>query len=209
MSFTEDFKTGVSPYRQKVDDVLHFLLQYLKNPIQAVRQLPDWDWPTLHIFLGACAAVGGFLSGLVALKFTQMLGGLIVFPITVTVWSWLLTGFFYYSFFFLFQRDLNLKALFTLITLSLLPFFAIYIVAPILEPLKIIGFSVSAVLLGVGLSEMTGLDRKKIFKLIGALYLVYLLFWVYNTINFKKMSQREKNLAIPGSIEKLQEEMNQ
>jgi hypothetical protein len=209
MSFTEDFKTGVSPYRQKVDDVLHFLLQYLKNPVQSVSQLPDWDWPTLHIFLGSCAAVGGFLSGLVALKFTQMLGGLIIFPITVTVWCWLLTGFFYYSFFFLFQRELQLKALFTLISLSLLPFFAIYIVAPILEPLKIIGFSVSAILLGVGLSVMTGLDRKKIFKLIGALYLVYLLFWVYNTINFKKMSQREKNLAIPGSIEKLQEEMNQ
>jgi hypothetical protein len=209
MSFTEDFKTGVSPYRQKVDDVLHFLFQYLKNPIQAVRQLPDWDWPTLHIFLAACAAIGGFLSGLVAVKFSQVLGGLIVFPITVTVMSWLLTGFFYYSFFFLFQRELQLKALFTLIALSLLPFFAIYIISPILDPLKIIGLSVSAILLGVGLSEMTGIDRKKIFKLIGALYLVYLLFWVFNTINFKKKIQREKNLTIPGSFEKLEEEMSQ
>jgi len=209
MSFTEDLKTGVHPYRERMSGVLRFVFQYLKNPVQTIRQLPDWDWATLHIFLSASAALGGVLSGFVAVKFGQVLSGLIGFPISVIIWTWIFTGFFYYTFFFMYRRELPLKALFTLLSFSALPFFAIYIISPLVEPLKLIGFAVSAILLSVGLTEMSGLNRNQVIKLIGGIFLAYSLFWVYNMINFKSGSDHDKRLATPESIEKLTEELNQ
>jgi hypothetical protein len=208
LSFTEDLKTGVSPYRQRLNEVLHFLLSYLKNPVHAMRTLPEWDWYTLLAFYTAAAASCGVLAGIISLRFTQVLAGLIVFPISATLGAIILSGFFYYTFSFFFHREVTLKKLFTIVALSLLPFFAVYTISSWLEPLKLIGFGVSSILLTVGLVEHSHVERKPIVRLIGGLYGLYLVFWIFSMISSRSETEHLKDLATPESMETLTKELN-
>ena len=208
MSFTEDLKRGTSPYKDRFLEVFNFLIQYAKNPLEAMRQLPNWEWSTLLIFYTCVAAICGATSGLITLKISQIVSGLIIFPISATIGGFLLSGFFYYTYLFFFKKDLPLKLFFTIIALSMLPYFLIYTLSGIIAPIKLIGFAAAGLLLIVGLSENTHVDKKKVIRLVTAIYIIYLLFWIFNMISFRNETKKYKTLATPESFELLKEEFS-
>jgi hypothetical protein len=208
MSFSQELKRGVSPYRDQVYDCLNFLKTYIKDPVSAMRHVPDWSWATLFGFYTALAALSGTISGLVTLRIGQVFAGLIIFPISATLSALLLAGFFYYTFSFIFKRDLSIKLHFTIIVLSMLPFFAVYTVSGLLEPIKLIGVAASSILLIIGLTEYSHIEKNKIIKLVGGLYLIYFVFWAIQMIHFKSETEKYKSLATPESYEQLKKEFD-
>ncbi len=206
MSFTEDLKQGTNPYRKQALEILDFMKIYIKNPVAAIRQLPDWEWPVLLLLYAGFASVCGTISGLITLKISYIFSGLIIFPISSTIGGLLLSAFFYYIFLFLYKRDLPIKLFFTIVALSMLPYFALYTLASILAPVKLIGFAAAGILLITGLSEHTHVERKRIIQLISALYFVYFIYWAFNMINFRNETKKYKSVATPASFKKLEEE---
>lgn len=207
MNFTDDLQQGLTPYRQKLNTVLSFLREFAKNPVQGMRQPPDWEWPVLLIFHAAFAAVCGALSGLISFKVAQFFSGLIVYPISTALMIAAATGFFYYTFLFLFQREMPIKKVATLVILANLPNTALYILSGYLPPVTLFGLFVTCLLLIVGLSEHSGVERKKIAQIVGGIFAIFLAFWVINTISSSREKKTIKDLTVPGSLDILEKEM--
>jgi Yip1 domain len=182
-----------NPHRQRLTDSLHLLKRYLKNPVQTMRELPDWDWPTLLFFYMSVAGSCGILGALVSRHLLQIIPGAILLPISATLGAFVATGFFYYTYIFFFKREIAIKTLFTIVILAVLPILFLSIFSSWLLPLNLIGFLASGLLLIVGLTESTHIDRRKITKLIGAIYLVYVAFWMMNTIHSRTEKEEYKD----------------
>ncbi len=208
MSFREESETTNAPRHDKFGEALEFLKRYLKNPVETMRRLPDWDWPMLLIFYSSLAGICGLAGGALSRHFTQMISGAIVFPITSTVGAFIATGFLYYTFAFFFHREVAIKTIFTIVILSLLPFLALSVISAWLMPLNVLGFFISGLLLVVGLAENTHVDRRRIFKLVAIIYLIYVVFWIFNTINSRTEKEKYKDRSSPEAIETLKKEMN-
>lgn len=207
MNFTNDLQQGLSPYRQKLHAVLYFLRDFVKNPVHGMRNPPDWEWSVLAIFHASVTAICGALSGLIMLHPARFFSGLIVLPISSSLILAMVTGFFYYTFMYVFKREVPLKKIATLVILATLPFTALYTFSGYLPPISIAGLFVTCLLLIVGLTENTQIERKKITKLVGGIFAVFLIFWVYNTISNSREKKSIKDMTVPGSLDILEKEM--
>lgn len=207
--FTQDLKDGLSPFKKQFQQVLNYLKNYLKNPVEAIRHPPNWDWNTLIIVYTGAAATCGVLAGVISFRITQILVGLIFFPISACVGAIILSAFFYYTFLFFFRYELSLRLIFTIVTLSLLPFFALYTFSVLIEPLKLIGFAATGFLLIVGFAENSPVDRKKLIQIIVGLYIFYFIFWGMNMIRWRTETKNLKDLATPESYDQLKKELSE
>lgn len=207
MGFIQDFKNGAHPYQQEIQSVLYYLRDYLKNPVLGIKNIPNWSWQTLLITYSASAGACGLLSGIVSRKFFMMFVGLFFLPIVALVSAALIAGFFYYTFLFFFHRELEYKKLYTIVALSMLPFYALYTVAGLIPPITLLGFAVAGLLLAVGLTENTPIERKYIFRLVGGLYAIYFLFWLINMIQWENETKEYKDVMTPSSYEQLSKEL--
>jgi hypothetical protein len=207
MNFTDDLQQGLSPYRQKVNEVLRFLLEFLKNPVHGMRFPPNWDWQVLLIFNAAAAALCGVISGIASLHPLQVVAGLIVVPILTTFGVAVITGFFYYTFMFIFKTEVSPKKVATIVILAILPYLIIYPLVQFLRPLVVFGIGATCILLVVGFTENTGVERKKIVRLVGGIFSVFLIFWVVTTINESREKKSIKDMTTPGSLDILEKEM--
>lgn len=208
-NFTQDLKNGLSPFKKQFQKVLDYFKIYIKNPVQALRHPPDWDWNTLLFVYTASAAACGVLAGVISFRISQIFIGLIFFPISACVGALILSAFFYYTFLFFFRYEMSLRFIFTIVTLSLMPFFALYTFSVLIEPLKLIGFAATGFLLVVGFAENSHLDRKKIIKIIVGLYLFYFIFWGINMVRWQNETKQLKDLATPESYNQLKKELSQ
>lgn len=212
MSLSDDIqdtlKQGLSPFQKQLKEVLEYLISYVKNPIHAMRKLPNWDWNTLLIVFTAAAATCGVIAGVVSFRISQIFVGLIFFPISACAGAMILSAFLYYTFLFLFRVEMSLRLLFTIVTLALLPFFALYTFSSLLEPLNLIGFAATGFMLIVGLSEHSHIERKKIIQLVLGLYVFYFLFWGINLVRWQNEKQKLKVPVTPESYDQLKKELS-
>ncbi len=207
MTFARDVQQGLSPYRAKLNDCVATLFRYLRNPVQAMRTLPDWDWVQLGAFHGAIAATCGVASGLITLRISKTISGLIVFPISTTILVMIVSGFFYYTFLFVFGRELSFRKLVTVVVFANIPNLVLSIAAGYLPPMAIVATGVASSLLIVGLVELTDVGRKSIMKLVGLLFGLYCVFWIYGAISSSREKNSMKDMATPESLDILEKEM--
>lgn len=207
MVHIHEYQEAPPPRPDYVQQGLQFLKRYLKNPVATMNALPDWEWPMLLGFYASVAGICGLIGGILGHHMRLIISGAIIFPISATVGAFVATGFIYYTFTFFFHREIEIKRLFTIVILSLMPFLAIQVFSAWLLPLNLIGFLVSSILLVVGLSENTQVDRRRIFKMVGALYLIYVAFWIYSSISQRSEKEKYKELASPEAIETIKKEM--
>ena len=207
MTFARDVQQGLSPYRAKLNDCAATLIRYLRNPVQAMRTLPDWDWLQLGAFHAAIAAVCGVISGLITLRISKTISGLIVFPISTTILIMIVSGFFYYTFLFVFNRELSFRKLVTVVVFANLPNLVLSIAIGYLPPLALVSMGVASALLIVGLVELTNIGRKSVMKLVGLLFGLYCIFWIYGVISSSREKNSIKDMATPESLDILEKEM--
>lgn len=156
--------------------------RFLPKPLDFMRQDFQLTWPALFVLIASCAAVSGAISGLISLRFYDVLTGVFLFPITSIVSS-LVFGFFIYYFFSLFRSTfLDFRRLMSVVAIAFLPFFLFHAVSAYLPPIDLLGFAFTVVLLIVGLVEQFGLDRPTCSRLVAGIGLVFFATWALSQI---------------------------
>lgn len=186
----------------EIKETQNFFFRLLKNPIKAIKRLPQWQWPTLLIMFVLITAASGALSGLIGASFTQIFVGLIIFPVA-SFFALIVAGaFIYYSCILFFGKTLKIKSLFTLLVISHIPFSLFHTISPILPPIDLVGFAFTCFLVTVGMCENFSTPKKGTLRLIGAVFATFFLVWIFSRIEHsKKVSSFE-----PKNIEQLQKE---
>jgi hypothetical protein len=186
--------------------VLEYLLHFAKNPVQGMKSLPDWNWPTLIITQSSIAAFFGIISGILLNKFTKIINGFIAMPISAIFVTSVLSLAFYYVFLFAYKREMNFKKIFTIFVLSSLPWLVLSPLVDLLAPLKIIGIISSGLLLIVGLNEHSQLPKFQVNRLVIGIIVTYVLYWMVQMIQFDEKKRDYRKMATPQSLDILEKE---
>ena len=194
-------------FQSRTKEVLHFLLEYFKNPIIGIRQTPEWDWPTVIIVQGALSSICGLLSGVVAQSVSGALLGFLFFPITSVVTHFVVSGFFYYTFLFFYKNQVAFRQLYIVTVLANLPFIVLTILSPLLRPVTLVGLAVTGLLLLVGFVENFQLPKRSLARFLLVLYAIYVIMWVVSTLNLSKKETAFRKMATPESLDILEKEL--
>ncbi len=172
----------VSERPKKVDlrQLIQFLIEFIKHPVNKISNLPDWNWPSLFVVQIVLAVLSGTLAGVIKLNFYRIASGMILMPIVSTVAALMLALFLYYYFQFFENRTEDYRKIFTLVILSSIPFYLFQILSEYFAPVTLIGFAFTALLAIVGLCDNFKVRRERAYQLIGILFVLVLVAWILN-----------------------------
>lgn len=194
--------------RQKFTEVFSYLKRYAKNPVLTVRQVPEWDWPTIIIFQTSLAAASGLVAGLVGKSLAKILGGLILLPVSSTAMIAVGSFFIYYTFLYWFKKEISFRKLFNVLVICNIPFMVLHTISSLLPPILLVGFLITSLLLIVALVENFQAPKKYVIRLIGGLFGAYFIFWAINLVSLVADNEKLKTLATPESLQILKDELN-
>lgn len=184
------------------------LFEFLKNPVLGMKNLPPWQ-PQETLFLhGLTAAVSGVLGGLLSIKFLSIILGLLFMPITVIAASLVFSGFFYYLILFFFKKQPDFFTVYKIHFLASLPVLAASTVAHWIPPVSLVALIAAFFLIFVGLSENFQLERRSLAKVLGGVFLVYILMWVWGLKSVVNSREAYRHHASPESLDLLEKELN-
>ncbi len=183
------------------------LLQFIKNPIEGMRHLPNWDWPFLLVCQAIAAAASGVAAGIVSGSVSRLFAGLIFVPISNALVTAVLAGFFYYTFSFVFQQPSTFQRIYVNLVFAQIPSLVLFAISPLLPPLALLGPAATGILLLVGFVDNLGLDRRRITRLLLGMYAVFVVFWILNTISQRRSVEAFRDRATPESLDILEKEM--
>lgn len=173
-----------------LDEVFSSLIRFFKNPVQFMKNIPEWDWKTLIFIQLIASLISGVISSLINLNVWRILQGILVIPPVSLITAGISSLFLYYSFLFLTQKNLPIKDIFTLVILSNIPFFIFHTLSPFFSPITIIGFLFSALLLIIGLVERFQMPRPLVMKIVGSIWFIYLIIWALGQIENYNLGRR-------------------
>lgn len=194
-------------WKRRLKDAGHLALTFARNPVAGMRELPDWDWPFLLTCQAIAAAVAGVGAGIVAGRFSQVITGLLFVPISNALMTAVIAGFFYYTFTFIFHKPASYHRVYTHLVFAQLPALIMFLVSPVLPPLMLFGPAAAAFLLLVGFQYNLGVERKPTFRLLVGLYLIFVVFWIFNSFNQKRQIEAYRDRATPESLDILEKEL--
>lgn len=163
-----------------IKKIINYLIEFVKNPIHHIAQLPDWNWPTLFVIQGLLALFSGILAGILKFNILRIAFGIVIMPLVSGVAALLLTLFLFYYFQFFEKRQIEFRQLFTLVILSSIPFYIFQILSDYFAPITLIGFACTSFLGVVGLCENFKVEKKRAYQLVGLLFTLILISWVMN-----------------------------
>lgn len=161
--------------------IIQYLIEFVKHPVEKIKQLPDWSWTSLFILQFVLAVISGFIAALIKLNFPWgLLSGIILMPIVSTIAALLLTLFLYYYFQFFEKKTEHFRKIFTLVILSSIPFYMFQILSEYFAPVTLIGFAFTSLLGVVGLTENFYIQKQRAYQLVGLLFVLILVAWILN-----------------------------
>lgn len=163
--------------------IFNYILIYLKNPLEGVRQLPNWSWSTLLVTTLIISMATGMLSGVLAGQFLRIVAGATITPIIGITLSLLGSLVIFYYFQVFEMRTVSLQKLYTLMLFANLPFFIFQIASELIAPISLVGFAFTALLLVVGLTENFSLEKRKSIRLVAIFYAVFAILWIINLMD--------------------------
>lgn len=201
--------------KQQVYDTLKYFKSYLKNPLFAIKNIPQWEWPNVLITQLILSLFIGIISDFFSPGHLLIFKGIFIFPLSSFLTTFLGAGFFYFLFLIFFNTETNFLRLYTIVFLSHVPFLVLRIVKVWIAPVELIGFAATTALLTVGFVENFQLPKRKMIRIFGALYAIYFLMWVgqqiyqsKNTLEFKNKVDKGSEVEKTESIEEIQNELN-
>ena len=193
--------------RLSLQHAVRMLPHFLKNPIDGMRQLPDWDWPTLLILEAAMAALFGCLKDIVAHHYLGAIVSIFVFPVVALSVTAVLAGFFFYTFMFFFKRHAQFRRIFTILLYGSIPVFAIYVLVPIVDLIQLVGVAAAGALVMVGFISNFDLPPKKVRNLILGMFIAYAALLIFQTLSWHGSKERFRERATPESLDILEKEL--
>lgn len=168
-------------------DVLKYLAEFIRHPIERIKNLPNWRWPLLLFTLGTVAATSGFISGLFPPSVFRIISGTIISPLLTAFTTYVGTLFIYYYFQIFENQTHPFRKIFTLLFLANIPFFVLQIGSEIVPPLTLVGFAFTAILIAVGLTENFNFPKPRSIKLVSIMYIAVFIIWLINRITLSRM----------------------
>lgn len=200
--------TNYIPNPRELKAAFEQLIVFVKKPVENARNLPDWSWPTLITVCVIVSAAIGSLSGLIHLRITSIIYGAIIYPISTLLILSVFTGFFYYTLFFFFNQQVQLKKLAINCFFCGLPWVALAPFVDYLPPLSPLGIILSGLLAIVAFTENFQLKRKSVSRLILGIISIFLIFWIINIIRIASFSNTDNELITPESLDILEKELD-
>ncbi len=172
---------------RNVKNVLRYLVNYLRHPLQNIANLPDWSWLVLILTLVGTSIISGVLTGFVPPNIYRVAAGFIISPIVALATTSVGALFIYYYFQVFEKRTCSLRKIFTLLIFANIPFFIFQIGSEIVPPISLVGFAFTAMLMAVGLTENFQMEKRRALRLTGILFAVVFLIWLVNRIDIARM----------------------
>lgn len=168
------------PARIDLKELIEFLYEFIKKPVEKIALLPNWNWPSLFAVQIVLALVSGTLAGLIKLNFYRIAFGLFIMPVVSTLAALLLAMFLYYYFQFFEGRVESFRKILTLVILSSIPFYLFQVLSEYFAPVTLIGFAFTSLLGIIGLSENFAVERKRAYQIVGLLFILVFVAWIGN-----------------------------
>ncbi len=207
----------LSPQQQLSDrilGILQYFKTYAKNPLYAIKNIPNWDWITVLIVQLSLSLLMGIVADFFSTNNLFIFKGIFVFPLSSFLSTFLGTGFFYFLFLVFFNLEASFLKLYTIVFLSHVPFLILRIIKVWVAPIELIGFAATTALLTVGFVENFQLPKKKMIRIFGALYALYFVMWMFQQIYQSKTNldmkiklKRGTEIHQNKSIEDIQKEL--
>ena len=172
----------VNPNHQntEIKKIIEYLIEFVKNPMQKISQIPDWNWSSIIIVQITIAVASGVLAGLIKFNFYRVASGIFLMPFISTITSALLSIFFYYYFQFFENKTENFRKLFILVILTSIPFYIFQIISEYFAPISLVGVGFTCLLGVVGLTDNFNLPRKRAMQLMAVIFVITLVTWIFN-----------------------------
>ncbi|MFN7453330.1 MAG: YIP1 family protein [Pseudobdellovibrionaceae bacterium] len=159
------------------------LVRFLRNPIQEIKNVPQWSWNDILLFTGLITAAVGLLAGIVEKNVFMVIS----FPLLTLILTGVAALFFYYGFQIFAGKTISVRQIFLLLIFANIPFFIFQIGASLIPPLILVGFAFTALLLIVGFTENFQIPRKVVVRFMAALYLVIAFIWIVQMIESSRL----------------------
>ena len=196
------------PYiRAKLREAVLILPHFFKNPVQGMRTLPEWEWPTILILQAIWAAACAVVANLIDRDLLGIFTGLILAPIANVLLVAIGAGFFFYTFMFFFDREIPYRQLYVTLLFAAIPVQIVSVVAGLLPPIFLAGAAGMLMLLFVAFVDRFHLDRKKTRALLGGLMALYAVFWGVQLAKSSSKRQNLRQIATPESMDTLEREL--
>lgn len=174
---------------QNVKEVVRYIIDYLRHPIEKIKNLPDWNWTVLIITLVVLSVGSGVLTGLVPPNFFRVLGGIVISPLVGLVTTMIGALFIYYYFQVFEKRTCSLRRIFTLILFANIPFFVFQVGSEVIPPITLVGFAFTALLMAVGLTENFQMEKRRALRLVTILFAIVFIIWLWNRIDISRLDR--------------------
>lgn len=193
--------------RAKLREALLALPYFFRNPVQGMRTLPDWDWPTMLLLQGAFAAACASLAHILQRDILGFITGLILAPLSNISIVFIASGFFFYTFLFFFKREIPFRQIYLHVLFAALPVQLVSIISGFVPPVILVGLAAATLLLYVGFTDVFQLDRKRTRNLLAGILAIYLLFWAVSLVRTTTRFERQRMKATPESLDILEKEL--
>ncbi len=193
--------------RARLKEGILVLPHFFKNPVQGMRLLPDWDWPTMLVLQGAFAAACAVIGNLLERDILGVFVSLVLAPLASLVVIAVGSGFFYYTFLFIFKREIPFRQIWLHQIFAAIPVLLTAVAATIIPPVILIGVAAAMYLLFIGFTENFHLERIKVKKLVIGLGAIYALFWATQFVSYSNKHDHLRLKATPESLDILEKEL--
>ncbi len=177
-------------------ELVNRILRFLRNPIQEIASLPDWEWPTLIIVTVVSAMASGILSGLIPPNFYRIMAGMILSPMVSLIMTTVMSVFFYYYFQLFENRTCSLRKIYTLVLFANIPFYIFQTIASLVWIITPVAFAFTAFIMVVGLVENFQMEKKRAMRLIGIILGAVVVIWAWNRIDLGRLDRTMSNSAV-------------
>lgn len=167
----------------------NFLLNFLKNPIGVMKQLPNVALGELIFVGGAFLAIVGFGHGVASESFFSILWGIFLFPFSGLLSVAIASLYFYYVGNYLTKGDHSYEQFFIACYFAAVPSFLSFMVSPFLPAIGFLGFLVSAFLMRMSLVYSFKIEKPLSNKIILSLFAVVILGYLLQLLQSYQLQQ--------------------
>jgi len=167
-------------------EVISFYLtlpSFAKSPVKYLKSIPDIEWASAFFVHGSLAMVAGILAGILEKNFLNIIFGMIVLPVSATIFCIALTAFFYYTLIIFCHIRLEPRKVYIVVFLSSIPFLFLHPLSGIVPLTNLVGMSMASLLLIVGLVETFELSLSQATKMVGIVYFTFVAMWIFQKIS--------------------------
>jgi len=194
--------------KQKLREDVMALPHFFRNPVQGMRQLPVWDWPTLLILPPAFALACGMIKNMIDRDVIGFFTDIVISPIASVAVTGIVAGWFFYGFKFFFNREVPFRDIYTHVVFAAIPAQVTNIGTKFLPPINFLGVAAAIYLLYTGFVHNFTLEPRKLRHLFTALFAIYVLWWAVQLFKVNYRHESLKIKATPESLDILEKELS-